>query len=169
MSPNSDQEQPAAAALPPELAQIALEAEAIQPPPMIDQANPEQAQADQVDYQEDAALLVGMLFEGCAEIYPSTGVVLAPKQTRFSKALGKVMEKNQWSIAAILGRWGAEIELAFVASTLAIPMVKAISADRAKSQAEKQQLEAAHKNPDPQPARPASDPYSSAFPDPAAA
>lgn len=169
MSQTSDQEQPAVT-LPPELAQIALEAKAIEPPPAIDPANPDQAQpVELVDYQEDAALLVGMLFEGCGEIYPSTGAILQPKQTRFSKALGKVMEKHQWSIAAILGRWGAEIELAFVASTLAIPLAKAVSADRAKAKAEKQQEEAAQKTADPQPARPAGDPYAKGFPEPAAA
>lgn len=168
MSQTSDQEQPAVT-LPPELAQIAAEAAAIEPPPAADPANSNQPPAELVNYQEDATLLVGMIFEGCSSFYPSTKPVLAPRQARFATALGKVMEKRQWSLAAILGRWGAEIELAFVASTMAIPMVKAIQADRAAVKAEEAQAERATKNPDPQPARPAGDPYTAAFAEPAAA
>lgn len=158
-SPTSDQEQP----LPPELAQIQAEAAAIAPSPAADPAAPGQVVEELVDYQEDAALLVGMMFEGCAEYYPSTGVILNPKQTRFTKALAKVMEKRGWSLAAILGRWGAEIELAFVASTLALPLTKAIQADRAAAARLKAQAETAAKPADPQPERPAADPYSAAF------
>ena len=168
MSQTSDQAQPAAD-LPPELAQIAAEAAAIEPPPAADPANHDQAPAAPVDYQEDAAMLVGMIFEGCSSFYPSTHPVLAPRQARFAAALGKVMEKRQWSLAAILGRWGAEIELAFVASTMAIPLAKAIQADRAAAKAEEAQAELAAKNPDPQPARPAGDPYAAAFAEPATA
>lgn len=148
------------APLPPELAQIEAEAAAIAPPPAVDPAAPGAVVEEVVDYQEDAALLVGMMFEGCAEYYPSTGVVLQPKQTRFTKALAKVMEKRGWSLAAILGRWGAEIELAFVASTLALPLTKAIQADRAAALL-KAQAETAAKPADPQPPRPAGDPYAS--------
>jgi hypothetical protein len=165
----SDSNQAPAAALPPELAQIAAEAAAMEPPPAAaDPANPEAAPAALVDYQSDAADLVSMIFEGCGSVYPSTGPILQPKQARFAAALGKVMEKRQWSLAAILGRWGAEIELAFVASTIAIPLTKAIQADRAAQKLLEQQAEAATRPADPQPPRPASDPYSAAFPDQAA-
>lgn len=151
------------APLPPELAQIQAEAAAIAPPPAADPSAPGAVVEEIVDYQEDAALLVGMMFEGCSEYYPSTGVILAPKQTRFTKALAKVMEKRGWSLAAILGRWGAEIELAFVASTLALPLTKAIQADRAAAALLKAQAETAAKPADPQPPRPAADPYNAAF------
>ncbi|WP_295002942.1 hypothetical protein [uncultured Dechloromonas sp.] len=165
----SSEQTPAPVALPPELAQIAAEAEAIAPPPVADPAAPgAPAPEAPVDYQEDAALLVGMIFEGCAEVYPSTGVILQPKQTRFSAALGKVMEKRGWSLAAILGRWGAEIELGFVGATMAIPLMKAIQADRAAAQAAEARAELAQKPADPQPPRAANDPYNAAFPDPAA-
>lgn len=147
------------APLPPELAQIEAEAAAIAPPPAADPAAPGEPAQPVIDYQEDAAMLVGLMFEGCAEYYPSTGAVLQPKQTRFTAALAKVMEKRGWSLAAILGRWGAEIELAFVASTLAIPLTKAIQADRAAAALAKAQAEIAAKPADPQPPRPAGDPY----------
>lgn len=156
---SSDQEQ---VTLPPELAQIAAEAATLNPPP-VDPAAPEAEVVAPVDYQEDAEMLVGMIFEGCGTIYPSTVRVLTPKQARFAAALGKVMEKRQWSLAAILGRWGAEIELGFVASTMAIPLIKAIEHDRALAKAEKAQAEQVNRPTDPQPARPAGDPYSTAF------
>lgn len=159
MTSPSDQEQP----LPPELAQIQAEAAAIAPPPAADPAAPGAVVEEVIDYQEDAALLVGMMFEGCAEYYPSTGAVLQPKQTRFTNALAKVMQKRGWSLAAILGRWGAEIELAFVASTLALPLTKAIQADRAAVALLKAQAEANQRPADPQPPRPAADPYNAAF------
>jgi hypothetical protein len=148
--------------MPPELAQIAAEALAIEPPPAADPNNPE-APPVVVNFQEDAAMLVEMLFEGAGEIYPSTGDILKPKQTRFTNALGKLMHKHNWSIAAILGRWGAEIEFAFVASTMAVPLAKAIQHDRAVAKAKKAQEEAVTQPADPQPARPAVDPYSTAF------
>lgn len=148
------------ATLPPELAQIEAEAAAIAPPPAADPAAPGQVVQEVVDYQEDAAMLVGLMFEGCTEYYPSTGAVLQPKQTRFTNALAKVMEKRGWSLAAILGRWGAEIELAFVTSTLALPLTKAIQADRAAASLLKAQAETAARPADPQPPRPAVDPYS---------
>jgi hypothetical protein len=156
---SSDQEQ---ITLPPELAQIEAEAKQLEPAPIVtdQQAATGEPVAAPVDYQEDAALLVGMLFEGCGELYPSTMPVLAPRQTRFTAALGKVMEKRQWSLAAILGRWGAEIELAFVASTMALPLAKAIQIDRSAARLEQQKVEVINRPADPQPVRPADDPYS---------
>lgn len=157
-SPASNQEQP----LPPELAKIQAEAAAVAPP-VIDPNAPAAALAAAVDYLGDAADLTSMIFEGGASFYPSTAPVLQPKQARFAAALGKVMEKRQWSLAALLGKWGAEIELAFVASALALPLTKAIKADRAAAALEKAKAETAAKPADPQPERPAADPYNAAF------
>lgn len=157
-SPTSDQ---TAAPLPPELAQIEAEAAAIEPAAPADPNAPPPPAP--VDYQSDAADITSMIFEGCASFYPSTLPILQPKQARFAAALGKVMEKRNWSGAAFLGRWGAEIELAFVAGTIAIPLAKAIEADRAASKAAEQQAAAVAAPADPQPERPAGDAYSRAF------
>lgn len=149
--------------LPPELAQIQLEANAIAPElPPDPNAPPPPAP---VDFISDAADLTSMIFEGCAAFYPSTGPILAPKQAKFAAALGKVMEKRNWSLAAFMARWGAEIELAFVGASIAIPLSKAIEHDRAAAQVQKQQAEVAAKPADPQPPRPAGDAYSAAFPE----
>jgi hypothetical protein len=157
-SPASDQ---TAAPLPPELAQIEAEAAAISPEmPPDPNAPPPPAP---VDFLSDAADLTSMIFEGCAAFYPSTGPILAPKQAKFAAALGKFMEKRNWSLAAFMGRWGAEIELAFVSASIAIPLAKAIEHDRAAAQVQKQQAEVAAKPADPQPPRPAGDPYAVAF------
>ena len=150
-----------AAALPPELAQIEAEAAAIEPAAPADPNAP--PPPGPVDYQSDAADITSMIFEGVASFYPSTGQILQPKQARFAAALGKVMEKRGWSMAAFLGRWGAEIELAFVAGTMAIPLAKAIEADRAATKAAEQLAAAVSRDPDPQPERPAGDAYSKAF------
>lgn len=155
-------ENPKPEALPPELAQLEAEAAALTPP-VIDPNTPPGEVAATVDFMGDAADLVSMIFEGCGSVYPSTMPVLSPKQARFAAALGKVMEKRNWSLAAILGRWGAEIELGFVAATLAIPLMKAIDHDRAIEKAEKDQAARVSKPVDPQPARPANDPYNAAF------
>ncbi|HLO62898.1 MAG TPA: hypothetical protein VK165_08025 [Azonexus sp.] len=157
---SSDQAQPAVT-LPPELAQIAAEAEALNPPPVAgqEQAAAPAATVAPVNYQEEAEMIVGMLFEGCSSFYPSTQTILNQRQARFAAALGKVMEKRQWSLAAFLGRWGAEIELGFVAATMAIPVVKAIEHDRAAAKALEQKEAAAQRPADPQPPRPEGDPY----------
>lgn len=159
----SPSENQPAAALPPELAQIEAEAAAIEPPAPADPNAPPPPPPAPVDYQSDAADITSMIFEGVASFYPSTGPILQPKQARFAAALGKVMEKRGWSMAAFLGRWGAEIELAFVAGTIAIPLAKAIESDRAASKAAEQQAAAVSRDPDPQPERPAGDAYSKAF------
>lgn len=155
----SDQEQ---ITLPPELAQIHAEAIQLEPQPAAnqEQAAPGAAPLPVIDYYSDAADLTSMIFEGCGAIYPSTGPVLQPKQARFAAALGKVMEKRQWSLAGILGRWGAEIELGFVASSMAIPLLHAIQADRAAAKLAEQTAEIVSRPADPQPERPAGDPYS---------
>lgn len=149
-------------ALPPELAQLEAEAAALTPP-VADPNTPAGELPAVVDYMGDAEMITGMVFEGVGALYPSTPPILTPKQQRFAAALAKVMEKHSWSMAGILGKWGAEIELAFVGASLAIPLAKAIRADRAADKAAADQAERIAKNPDPQPARPASDPYNAAF------
>lgn len=158
----SPSENQPAAALPPELAQIEAEAAAIEPPAPADPNAPPPPAP--VDFASDAADITSMIFEGVASFYPSTAPILQPKQARFAAALGKVMEKRGWSMAAFLGRWGAEIELAFVAGTMAIPLAKAIEADRAASKAADQQAAAVARDTDPQPERPAGNAYANAFP-----
>jgi hypothetical protein len=157
----SPSENQPAAALPPELAQIEAEAAAIEPAAPADPNAPPPPAP--VDYQSDAADITSMIFEGCAAFYPSTGQILAPKQAKFAAALGKVMEKRNWSLAAFMGRWGAEIDLAFVGASIAIPLAKAIEHDRAAAKAAEQQAAAVSRDPDPQPERPAGDAYSKAF------
>jgi len=148
--------------LPPDLAQIQAEAAALTPPHAANDAAG--APVEPVtDFLSDATDITSMIFEGVGSLYPSTAVVLNPKQARFAGALAKVMEKRNWSLAALLGRYGAEIELAFVASTLAIPLVKAIQHDRAIEAAANNQAEQNNRNSDPQPVRPVGDPYSTAF------
>lgn len=161
-SPTSATEEKVADALPPELAQIQAEAAAIEPTAPADPNAPPPPAP--VNYQSDATDITSMIFEGVASFYPSTSPILKPKQDRFAAALGKVMEKRGWSMAAFLGRWGAEIELAFVAGTIAIPLAKAIEADRATAKAAEQLAAVAARDPDPQPERPAGDAYTAAFP-----
>lgn len=152
-------ENPKPEALPPELAQLEAEAAALTPPV----ADPNAPAVEIVDYLGDADMITGMIFEGVGALYPSTPPILTPKQQRFAAALAKVMEKHSWSMAGILGKWGAEIELAFVGASLAIPLAKAIRADRTAERAAAEQVDRIAKNPDPQPSRPASDPYNAAF------
>lgn len=146
----------------PELMQIKAEAEAIAPPPVVDPNAPPAAAP--VDFMVDARGLCDFTAEGLGALYPSTLKVLdAEKRERFAAALAPVMEKYGLSLGAIFGRWGAEINLAFVTVTLAVPLANAIKSDRAAIRAEQDQAERATRNPDPQPERPAADPYTAAF------
>lgn len=160
---SSNQEQPAP--LPPELAALQAEAAAISPPPAADPAAPGAPAPAVVDYYTDAKGLTDIAAEGLAAIYPSTAAVLdLEKRARFAAALAPLMEKYGLSLGAIFGRWGAEINFAFVASSLALPLTAAIQADRAAAKLAKEQAERAARTTDPQPARPAGDPYAN-FPE----
>lgn len=145
----------------PELAAIAAEAAAIAQPEVIDPANPP---APPVDYLTDARGITDIAAESLSALYPRTGAVLnEEKREKFAASLAPVMEKYGLTLGVLFGKWGAEINLAFVTVSFALPLAKAIQDDRAEYRMKEQQAERAAKNPDPQPARSAADPYNAAF------
>ena len=151
-------------ALPPELAAIHAEAEALAPAATAAQGPAEDAPPPP-DYHVDAKGLTDFVAAGLSSIYPSTANVLTEaKRAEFAAALAPVMEKYGMSLGVVFGRWGAEINLAFVTATMAIPMANAIRDDRAKAKAEERPAEAVSRPADPQPSRPANDAYAAAFP-----
>jgi hypothetical protein len=128
-------------ALPPELAALQAEAaalEAAQAPAAAPEAGEGSAPAAPVDYLSDAKGLVDIAAESLAAFYPSTGPILTTdKRGRIAGALAPVLEKYNMDMAAIFGRWGAEIGLAFAVAPIAIPLAQAIRADREASRREK--------------------------------
>lgn len=150
--------------LPPELAAIHAEAEAITPP-AFDPNTPAEDAPPPADYNVDAKGLTDFVAAGLSSIYPRTAQVLTDaKRAEFAAALAPVMEKYGLSLGVVFGRWGAEINLAFVTATMAIPLANAIRDDRAAAKAEAAAKEVATRAADPIPARPANDPYGAAFP-----
>lgn len=121
------------AALPPDMAAlqaeaIALEGEQAAPGAAAGQgAEPEAA----ADYLTDASGIVDIAAEALAAFYPSTGKILnTEKRKRIAGALAPVLEKYGVDMAAIFGRFSAEIGLAFAVAPIAIPIAQAIRADR---------------------------------------
>jgi hypothetical protein len=134
MTLNSDQ---AAPELSPELAQIAADAAAIDPP-QVAPGTEAAAPSEPVDYYTDAKGLTDIAAESLAAFYPRTEAVLSPdRREKFAAALAPVMEKYGLSLGVIFGRWGAEINLAFVTAQFAVPLARAIADDRAAARAEK--------------------------------
>lgn len=151
--------------LPPELAQIHAEAAALDPVPTDPAALPGEI-APPVDYLTDARGVADIAAESLGALYPSTvNVLTEEKRAKFAAALAPVMEKYGLTLGVVFGRWGAEIQLIFVTATFAVPLTKAIQADRAAERAAAKQAEIVSKPADPQPPRPVNDPYSSAFPE----
>lgn len=120
--------------LPPELVQLQAEAEQITaetvaPPPPAE--GEQGAPAAPVDYLADARGLVDMSAELLAAFYPSTRPVLDDAaRGRIAAAASPVMEKYGLSLGGLFGKWGAEINLAFVLAQVALPLSAAIRADR---------------------------------------
>lgn len=130
------------AELPPDLAALEAEAKALETTPAPDTVTPGQGPASEsvavVDWEEDSRGLVNIAAEALGGFYPSTAPILDDKaRGRIAGALAPVMQKYGWSLAAVFGKYGAEIQLAFVASQYAIPIAKAIAADRAQARAAK--------------------------------
>lgn len=135
---NAAEEKPAA--LPPELAALQNEAAALEAEqaPAAAEAGEGPAPAAPVDYLSDAKGLVDIAAESLAAFYPSTAPILtADKRGRIAGALAPVLEKYNLDMAAIFGRWGAEIGLAFAVAPIAIPIAQAIRADREAARREK--------------------------------
>jgi len=125
--------------MPPELAQIAAEAAAIEPAEtQIDEQGQPIAEAVPVDYLVDARGITDILATSLGAIYPRTEKVLTDEtRGKFAAALAPVMEKYGFSLGSVFGRWGAEINLAFVVAGMAVPLSKAIAEDRAIARASK--------------------------------
>jgi hypothetical protein len=155
-SPTSNQEQQ----LPPELAQIAAEAAAIAPPPAIDPNEPVPAAVVPVDYQGDAKGLIDLSAELLGMVGPRTAAALnEERRAKIAAAAAGIMEKYGLSLGAILGRWGAEINFLFALAIVAPPVARAVQEDRAETKAKERAAEVQNRPADPQPERPAGDPY----------
>jgi len=156
-----------AAAPSPEIAAILAEAQATDaetaPGAPIDPNAPPPPPAP--DYLGDAAGLVDIVAESVGAFWPSTAAVLDEKaRGRIAKPLSRVMEKHGWDMAALFGKWGEEIQLGFVLAQLAVPLAKAIRADRAAARIEAPKAPPPPATPGPAetPAPPASDLYARA-------
>lgn len=131
--------------LSPELAAIQAEAAATEPAP-APAPGEEGAAATEApkEYLTDAVGLTNIVAESLISFYPSTEKVLGEdRRQKFAAALAPVMEKYGLDLAAIFGRWGAEINLAFVTAQFAVPLVRAIAEDRAAAKAAKENKPAA--------------------------
>lgn len=133
--------------LSPELAAIQAEAAATEPAPAPatgeEGAAAAAAEAPK-EYLTDAVGLTNIVAESMISFYPSTEKVLGEdRRQKFAAALAPVMEKYGLDLAAIFGRWGAEINLAFVTAQFAVPLVRAIAEDRAAAKAAKEKKPAA--------------------------
>jgi len=85
-----------------------------------------------VDYTEDAKGLLDIIANSMEAFWPSTAEVLtAEKRAKIAAPLAKVMEKHDWSLANLFGKWGEEIALGFVVAQVAVPVATAIRKDRA--------------------------------------
>lgn len=116
-----------------ELRQIEAEARALD-----EQSAPAVTDEPPADFYVDAKGIIDLTAESLEAIYPSTGKVLdKDRREKLATALTPVLEKYGLSLGVIFGRWGAEIGAAFAFAQVAIPLSKAISADRAAARAEK--------------------------------
>lgn len=126
--------------LPPELAAITAEAEQLESESGTGpNGSPDEPAAPvvEINYSKDARGLVNIAAESMGAFYPSTGPILADEaRARIAGALAPVMQKHNWTLGALFGKWGEEIQLGFVLAQLAIPIAKAIRADRAAVPAE---------------------------------
>jgi hypothetical protein len=91
-----------------------------------------------VNYLDDARGLINILSDSLAAFYPSTAAVITEeKRQALAVAWSPVMEKYGFTLAAVFGRFGAEIGAAFVTAQIAVPLANAIRADRAAAAVEK--------------------------------
>lgn len=127
--------------LPPELARLEAEAQAIEQVADADNTAAQDVGAAvpaTVDYVGDARGLINLLSDSLAAFYPSTAAVITEdKRQALAVAWAPVMQKYGVSMASILGQYSAEIGAAFVTAQIAIPLANAIRADRAAAAADK--------------------------------
>lgn len=151
--------QPTAEALPAELAQIAAEAEAIAPTPAAAGAVP-----GAIDYTAEARGLIDIGAELLGGVGPRTEAALTEeRRAKIAAAAGPLMQKYGLSLGVVFERWGPEINFLFALVVVGKPVLLAVQADREEAKAAEQAKAVAQRDPDPQPARPAVDPYSAAF------
>lgn len=131
-----------ASKLSPELAALAAEGARIDaetsPPPLpeLDEQGAIIEPPPPADYQAEALTLVNMAADYLAAFYPSTAAVLdTDKRQKIAAASVPVMEKYGFTLGSFFGAWGAEINLAFVLSTVAAPVYVAIQKDRTEKPA----------------------------------
>lgn len=156
--------------LPPELARLEAEAQAIEQVAESDNAPVQDVGAAvpaTVDYVGDARGLINILSDSLAAFYPSTAAVITDdKRQALAVAWAPVMEKYGVSMASILGKYGVEIGAAFVTAQIAVPLAHAIRADRVAAAVDKVKTAAMPKPSEPSAvttaAPPASDLYSKA-------
>jgi hypothetical protein len=84
-----------------------------------------------VDYFTDAKGITEIFGTAMGVLYPSTEKIFNElTRDKFANALAPVLEKYGMSLGGVFGRWGVEINLAFVTAQFAIPIGRAISENR---------------------------------------
>lgn len=157
---SSDQEQ---INLPPELAQIELEAKQLAPEP-INQEQPGAPAAPVADFLNETKMLVDMLAGTAKVIYPSTANVLTEQaRAELAGVWAPIAEKYGFTMGGFMAKWGREIAAGYTTAMLVPPFLDAVKADRAAARLLEQQAQAVQVPADPQPARPVNDPYAKAF------
>jgi hypothetical protein len=100
------------------------------------------------DFAVEARGCVDLFCSIMFPLYPSLEAVYTPEaRARVVAALAPVLAKHQFTLAALFGKWGPEINLAFVALPLVNPSIDAIKADRAARAAERAKEKAAAPSP----------------------
>ena len=118
-------------------AAAALDAEAAAADSQVPGAPPA-APAPPMDWNQESAHLVKFLCATIVPLWPRLGAVYTPQvQDSIAAAAAPLMEKYDFSLADLFGRYGAEIGFAMVALPLVVPTVDAIKADRAEARAAK--------------------------------
>lgn len=153
-----------AAPLPPELAQIQAEAQAIEPPPVDPVTGEPPAPALPVDYLSEAKGVVDVAAELLGMIGPRTVAALnQERREKVATAAAGLMEKYGLTLGDVFSKWGAEINFLFALAVVGPPVARAIKDDRAEVAAQEKAAQITKRNPDPQPERAAADPYNRAF------
>ena len=89
------------------------------------------------DWPNESRQLVAFLCTSIVPLWPSLGKVYTPEtQTSIAAALAPVLQKYNFDLGRLFGRFGPEIGFAMVALPLVIPTLEAIKHDR-KTQAKK--------------------------------
>lgn len=159
---SSDQEQ---LDLPPELAQIEAEAKQLDPAGQEQAGAPGEPAQLPTDFTTETRMLVDMLAGTARVIYPSTANVLNEQaRSELAAVWAPVAEKYGFTMGGFMGKWCREIAAAYTTAMLVPPFLDAVKADRAAARVAEQQAAAVATPADPQPERPANDPYAAAFP-----